>query len=234
MYLESTICENRRPPDQQTTLSMSQMQTIDGIRRENAKALAKSEGSNAAFARKIGREPTQVSRFIGKNPTVAIGDDLARHIEESFKLPRGWLDNTHKTPNQLPAQHTKNSVPHFTSRELNQDKAASSSIECPFPHSTSTYAFTVDGSPSAPSAMHPTYGKAYPVGSIVFVDPELANECDTGDIVAIVLVESQVHTFRLLSRDDTGTERLFPLNGNFPEVTQSYKIVGKVIGAIIP
>ncbi|MBN0668966.1 helix-turn-helix transcriptional regulator, partial [Pseudomonas aeruginosa] len=65
------------------------------IRRTNALSLAEKEGGTGAFASRIDREPTQVSRLIGSNPTKNIGNKLARHIEECFDLPRGWLDVLH-------------------------------------------------------------------------------------------------------------------------------------------
>ncbi|HBP5544003.1 TPA: helix-turn-helix transcriptional regulator [Pseudomonas aeruginosa] len=68
---------------------------ISTIRRTNALSLAEQEGGTGAFASRIDREPTQVSRLIGSNPTKNIGNKLARHIEECFDLPRGWLDVLH-------------------------------------------------------------------------------------------------------------------------------------------
>ena len=68
---------------------------ISTIRRTNALSLAEKEGGTGAFASRIDREPTQVSRLIGSNPTKNIGNKLARHIEECFDLPRGWLDLLH-------------------------------------------------------------------------------------------------------------------------------------------
>ncbi len=68
---------------------------ISTIRRTNALSLAEKEGGTGAFASRIDREPTQVSRLIGSNPTKNIGNKLARHIEECFDLPRGWLDVLH-------------------------------------------------------------------------------------------------------------------------------------------
>jgi len=68
------------------------MRTIYKIRLENAKKIAASFKNRAAFADAIDRQPTQVSRFMGKNPTKPIGDDTAALIEKSLGLEEGFLD----------------------------------------------------------------------------------------------------------------------------------------------
>lgn len=70
------------------------MKSITEIRRENAIALKNTlvKKTNAAFAKKVDRPATMVSRYIGKNPSQAIGDDFARHIEKCFNKPKNWLD----------------------------------------------------------------------------------------------------------------------------------------------
>lgn len=77
------------------------MKEISEIRLENARALANHAGGTGAFASRIDREPTQASRFMGKNPSKNIGDRLARHIEECFGKPRGWLDREHVKADEL-------------------------------------------------------------------------------------------------------------------------------------
>lgn len=74
---------------------MSLMKEISEVRLENARTLADQVGGTGSFASRIDREPTQASRFMGKNPSKNIGDRLARHIEECFGKPRGWLDTQH-------------------------------------------------------------------------------------------------------------------------------------------
>ena len=78
------------------------MKTSESIRRENARSLAKALGGNAAFSDKIDRSTTQVSRFMGKRPTTEIGPKMARHIEQSFDKPEGWLDVDRTNTADLP------------------------------------------------------------------------------------------------------------------------------------
>ncbi|CAD6111721.1 putative phage repressor protein CI [Escherichia coli] len=52
-------------------------------------------GKAVNVARKIGREPSYVSRMLypeGKKGKKRIADDMVELIEESFGLPRGWMD----------------------------------------------------------------------------------------------------------------------------------------------
>ncbi|WP_217516869.1 LexA family protein [Vibrio metschnikovii] len=71
------------------------MKTAEENRIDNARHLAQIAGGTTAFANKIDRSVTQASRFMGSNPTVAIGPAMARHIEACFGKPDGWLDANH-------------------------------------------------------------------------------------------------------------------------------------------
>jgi phage repressor protein C with HTH and peptisase S24 domain len=54
-------------------------------------------GSSAEVARKIGRDPSYVTRMLyaeGKPGKKRIADDMMEVIERAFELPRGWLDET--------------------------------------------------------------------------------------------------------------------------------------------
>ncbi|NCO47048.1 MAG: LexA family transcriptional repressor, partial [Vibrio sp.] len=61
-------------------------------------ALAQKIGGVTVFADKIDRATTQVSRFMGKGATRTIGTKMARHIEQRFEMPEGWLDADHTKP----------------------------------------------------------------------------------------------------------------------------------------
>ncbi|WP_127470130.1 hypothetical protein [Thiomicrorhabdus aquaedulcis] len=71
------------------------MKNIHEIRRQSCVLLVEHAGSMMEFARQIERSPTQVSRFVGKNPTRNIGERLARHIERCFCISEFWLDIDH-------------------------------------------------------------------------------------------------------------------------------------------
>lgn len=53
------------------------------------------DGKASVLARRIGREPSYVSRMLypeGKQGKKRIADDMMEVIEKAFNLPRGWLD----------------------------------------------------------------------------------------------------------------------------------------------
>ncbi|EDT8874392.1 hypothetical protein AAM31_004409 [Salmonella enterica subsp. enterica] len=61
----------------------------------------KCDGKAVNVARKIGREPSYVSRMLypeGKKGKKRIADDMVDLIEASFGLPRGWMDGIVPTP----------------------------------------------------------------------------------------------------------------------------------------
>src|SRR5690554_5050265 len=119
------------------------MKTIDEIRRDNARKLADSVGGNTSFSEKIDRETTQTSRFIGKNHTKNIGDAMARHIEESFGLRKGWLDQNWEATSTEGSEINErlktlysaaDTVPHFTVSEINSGVNTKKTVKCPFKH----------------------------------------------------------------------------------------------------
>lgn len=71
------------------------MKTIEEIRRENARLLAKTVANAADFAERIDASESRVSQLIGVNPTKNIGRVTARRIEQAFNRPAGWLDAAH-------------------------------------------------------------------------------------------------------------------------------------------
>lgn len=98
---------------------MSVMQTCSEIRHANLLALIEKAGSIQAVAEKLGKDHAQISQLktqakhskTGK-PRL-IGDDIARLIEERFKLETGWMDNPHeasKPPHEATQKGAQNSA----------------------------------------------------------------------------------------------------------------------------
>ena len=89
---------------------MRAMKTSSEIRHANLLALIEKAGSIQAVAEKLGKDHAQISQLktqakhskTGK-PRL-IGDDIARLIEEQFKLEIGWMDNPHdEAHNAMPS-----------------------------------------------------------------------------------------------------------------------------------
>lgn len=212
------------------------MKTIDEIRRDNARKLRDSSGGNSFFSSLLDREPTQISRIIGKNPTKKIGDELARHMEKCFSLPPGWLDQEHQTTNVIPkadvidTEQEIRMVPVISWvqagawTEMGYSEVDVSLVEsypCPVPCGPLTYILRVIG-----DSMITEYNP----GDMIFVDPEIAPV--HGDDVVAILLDSGETTFKRLV-EDGGQKYLKALNPNWPE--QYVKINGNcsIIGTVI-
>lgn len=69
------------------------------IRLKNVETIItkRCDGVKAEFARRIRREPPVIGKWWAKSEKQRgnIGNNLARHIEQTFGLEYGWLDNIH-------------------------------------------------------------------------------------------------------------------------------------------
>lgn len=74
---------------------------IEVIRRENTRNLITHSGlTRREFSDKSGINYGLLGHYIGKNPTKAIGDEIAQKIEVFFNKPANWLDHEHDS-NQI-------------------------------------------------------------------------------------------------------------------------------------
>lgn len=65
------------------------------IRLLNARRLQEIAGGQKVICEKLGKSQSQVSAFMGSNPSKGIGDKVAQQLEDAFGLPRGWMDMLH-------------------------------------------------------------------------------------------------------------------------------------------
>lgn len=86
-----------------------------------------------------------------------------------------------------------------------------------------TFALRVVG-----DSMTARFGKSYPEGCIIFVDPENRTP-ENGDRVIAKLENTQEVTFKVFTKD-AGRCWLRPLNESHPPIYDRFSIVGKVIG----
>ena len=211
------------------------MKTIKEIRRSNARQLRDQAGGNSSFAKRIDREPTQTSRFLGDNPTKNIGDDLARHIEKCFNKPLGWLDqeqilNSHEVETLLKENLTIHNVPVISwvqaakwieSNQKEVDLNALETYPCPVPCGPMTYILRVTGESMIDE---------YQPGDMIFIDPEVLPM--HGDDVIVLMQDTGETTFKRLI-EDGGVSYLKALNKSWPEqyirVTENCSIIGTVV-----
>lgn len=87
----------------------------------------------------------------------------------------------------------------------------------------STFALRVVG-----DSMTAKFGKSYPDGCIIFVDPE-SRTPENGDRIVAKLEDTQEVTFKVFTKD-AGRCWLRPLNDSHPPIYDAFSVVGKVIG----
>ncbi|WP_317450673.1 LexA family protein [Phytohalomonas tamaricis] len=216
------------------------MKDISEVRLENARALAEQIGGTGAFAAKIDREPTQASRFMGRNPSKRIGDRLARHIEQCFNKPRGWLDFDHGSKklevdaNVLPTSQpqTLHTYPvinwvragGWTEAVNPYDQGCEQHFESTdYKAKGAAFWLEVEGD----SMTAPT-GISIPRGMMILIDPEI--KAENGSLVVAQLDENNEATFKKLVIDG-GQKYLKPLNPAYPviPINGNCRIVGVAV-----
>jgi len=224
------------------------MKEIAQIRLENARDLARQAGGTTPFATRVDREPTQMSRVMGSNPTKNIGSRLARHIETCFGKPTGWLDQDHhQGARQEVAAYDTNTLPvpqpiRYNRYPVISSVQAGKFAECvvPYPsgmedqHETTDYeakgpAFWLEvsgDSMTAPAGVRPSI----PEGTLVLVDTGV--EATPGKLVVAQLDESNEATFKKYIVE-SGQKYLKPLNPAYPliPINGNCRIIGVAVEA---
>lgn len=67
-------------------------------RKAKARMVARRLGGQKELAKALGRDPSQISSIIGRNPRERIGPKMARLIEKAANEPTGWLDESEQKP----------------------------------------------------------------------------------------------------------------------------------------
>ena len=96
-------------------------------------------------------------------------------------------------------------------------------LPCPVKHGARTYALRIKG-----DSMTAPYGKSYPEGSVIYVDPDQAGGVTTGDRVIAKMMGENAVTFKAFI-EDAGKRYLKPLNPAYPLILDPFSLLGKVI-----
>ena len=96
-------------------------------------------------------------------------------------------------------------------------------LPCPVPHSPTTFALRVKG-----DSMTAPYGRSYPEGCIIFVDPERRTPVN-GDRIVACLADSNEVTFKIFKHED-GRKWLHPLNPSHQPLHERFSVLGTVLG----
>lgn len=211
------------------------------LRRAHLTDLVNEKGSQAAVADLLDVTPGYLNQLmLGRRN---IGEKTARKIELAAKKPPGWLDQPHDTQlpdaieNTSPGPNIRGHVPLISWVQAGAWAEAEDPFEpgegedflpCPASHGLHTYALRVEG-----DSMTAPYGRSYPAGVIIFIDPDQRGGVASGErVVAKVEGEPKV-TFKVFI-EDGGRRYLKPLNPQYPVIDDPFRILGKVIGAWMP
>lgn len=135
-------------------------------------------------------------------------------------------------PNVIPSDNVRGVVPLISWIQAGdwngaQDPFAPGEAEtwlpCATNHSSNAYALRVRG-----DSMTAPYGKSYPEGCIIFVDPELRSPINGQRIVAKLEGTDEV-TFKIFKEED-GRMWLQPLNATHLPIRDQFRVLGTVIG----
>lgn len=96
-------------------------------------------------------------------------------------------------------------------------------LPCPVMHGKRAFALRVRG-----DSMTSTYGRSYPEGSIIFIDPDRRSPIN-GDRVIAKLTGTAEVTFKVFKEED-GRRWLQPLNPSHQPIREAFNILGTVIG----
>lgn len=100
-------------------------------------------------------------------------------------------------------------------------------IPCPTDHGPNTFATRVKD-----NTMTAQYGRSYPEGSIIYIDPDRAHEAQPGDRV-FAIIEGEIPSFKLYGEAD-GERYLQSINLQYPIITREFEVKGLVIGMWMP
>lgn len=86
------------------------------IRKHNLIKLIGSQ-RKAACAERWSMSPAHLSQILSEKTSKNLGDEVARRIEVSEKLPRGWIDSIHDAAGSIslgePASEDEGPRPHY-------------------------------------------------------------------------------------------------------------------------
>jgi SOS-response transcriptional repressor LexA len=185
--------------------------------------LAETSNINPSeIARRSGVPQPTVHRILSgqsEDPKITIIRKIAECLGTSLAELEGNLTTATNTL----------TVPLIEWNQLTDDRASSLSplIPCPSQHGPKTFATRVKD-----NTMTAQYGRSYPEGSIIYIDPDKAHEALPGDRV-LAIIEGKIPSFKLYNEAD-GERYLQSINLQYPIITREFEIIGLVIGMWMP
>lgn len=157
---------------------------------------------------------------------VAISPTLAREIGETHEVQDGAIKNYSTGPEiraNVPLISWANAVKWLESIEVSRDADAEDWYPMPRQAGPSTYCLRVEG-----DSMTAQYGKSYPAGSIIFVDPHQRAPANGKRVLAKLKASNEI-AFRVFVQE-AGRTFLKPLNAHYPPIFEEFTVIGTVVG----
>lgn len=210
---------------------------IDNLKTRLSKLLKERNLSETEAAKLAGTSQSTLHRVITgeiASPRTQTIEKLAKALDVSYSyLIEGDKNNRiqEDRPQYISAQEVLEyqGVPLIEWQFLGSDtaKTTANKIICPVSHGPNTFATRVKD-----NTMTAQYGRSYPEGSIIFIDPDQAHKAKSGDRV-FALIEGTIPTFKLYGETD-GERYLQSINLQYPIITREFEITGLVIGMWMP
>jgi SOS-response transcriptional repressor LexA len=195
-------------------------------------AILMSKKRPSEVARAIGRTPSAISQLMD-GTTKSLKAETAERLQQVTGYRSAWLVSGRGPKlaggNTEPGPHLFAEVPLISWVQARDWRATALPVEaekwlpCPVTHGPDTFALRVRG-----DSMTAPYGRTYPEGCIIFVDPDLRSP-DNGQRVLAKLNASDDVTFKAYKEED-GRRWLQPLNPTHQPIREPFKVLGTIIG----
>lgn len=192
------------------------------------------ERTPADIARATKKTESAVSQWLD-GTTKSLKGETAAMLEVATGYRAAWITTgkgTKKADSVQPGPNIRGVVPLISKVQAgNWDEAADplqpgeaeAWLPCIATHSPNSYALRVTG-----DSMTAPYGRSYPAGCIVFVDPERKSPANGERIIAKLNGSDEV-TFKVYKEED-GQRWLNPLNPSHRPIHDEFRVLGTVIG----
>ena len=196
---------------------------------------ARDKGARAELARKLDIDQANITNWLARGiPAYRLRDVCAaiNIPQDEYLAQVGLLPPKSKRGNTSAGPDIKGEAPLISwvkagkySEAVDSYRVGEAERWLPMPRNAGphTYCLRVDG-----ESMTAPFGKSYPNGCIIFVDPEQRSPANGARVIAKLRGQDEV-TFKQFVRDGSQVF-LRPLNPQFPTMHDEFKIIGTVIG----
>lgn len=188
----------------------------------------------ADLARATKRTPGAVSQWLD-GLTKTVKSDTALSLQNATGFNAVWIatgKGEKRAGNVEPGPDIRGELPLISWVQAGSWNEASDPFQpgeaekwmpCPIPHSKASYVLRVKG-----DSMTSQFGRTYPEGCLIFVDPEKRSPMNGDRIIAKIEGEDEV-TFKVYKSED-GRQWLQPLNSSHLPIREAFRVLGTVIG----